>query len=295
MPSCITHQLIAEEAESFLPVEAAKAVQAAPDYYEIGAQGPDLFFFYRVFSGKKKNLGRLLHREYAYEFFQAFQELLRGDYFKESAKQKVLAYVCGYISHYCADLEFHPFIYAYLEKYGDGSFLHQKIENDWDVYFLRRKRQREAEYYEFPFSVNKLASDGVLFVLFSFLFSRIQETAFSKSNLHKMLKLFGRYLHFFHGKCYSLQSGWKKAESFFGTKPRLSRVFLAKDPENEFLRGDHFSELSRKRAESADELFDIAVEKSANFTAIFCDCLQTGTPLPKELFNLNFYDGTEET
>ena len=295
MPSCITHQLIAEEVEPRLPEEAAKAVQAAPDYYEIGAQGPDLFFFYRVFSGKKKNFGRILHRERAYAFFQTCQELLRGDYFKESAKQKALAYVCGYISHYCADVAFHPFIYAYLEKYGDDGFLHQKIENDWDVYFLRRKRQREAEDYEFPFSVNKLVSDGVLFVLFSFLFARIQETVISEKSFHAMLKLVGRYLHFLHGKCYSSQSGWKKVESFFRAKPRLSRLFLAKDPEEKFLHGDHFSGLSGKKAESADELFALAAEESANLTAVFCDCLQTGKPLPKELFNLNFYDGTEET
>lgn len=294
MPSCITHQLIAEEVCSSLPVPAAEAVRFAPDYYYLGAQGPDLFFFYRIFSGKEKNLGRLLHRKHAYEVFLTFYELLRGEFFKNDSKQKSFAYLCGYLSHYSADVAFHPFVYAYLEKYGDEGFLHQKIENDWDVYFLQTKQHREAEDYEFPFSASKIAEENVLFVLYSLLFARINETALSESSFTAMLKLFEKYLNFFHGECYSSQRGWKKAESFFGAKPRLSRLFPSQNPEKRFITGEHFFELTGGKAQNADELFSIAVDETVKLTSVFCECLQSGKPLPKTPFNLNFHDGTEE-
>ncbi len=44
MPSCITHQIISEEAVKLFPPEISACVTAHPDYYFLGAQGPDVFF-----------------------------------------------------------------------------------------------------------------------------------------------------------------------------------------------------------------------------------------------------------
>lgn len=294
MPSCITHQLIAEYAEQSFPPEALSAISEARAYYFLGAQGPDLLFFYRVLSGKENNLGRLLHRKHRYAVFSAFYDLLRGDFFRGEAREKAAAYIYGYLTHYCADVAFHPFVYAYLEAHSGEGFLHQKIENDWDVYFLREKRGREAEDYTFPFSVKRIADDGVLYLLFSFAFARINGTALSQNGFSSMLKLFGGYLNFFHGECYSSQRGWKKAEDFFGAKPRFSRLFPSRTPEKRFLYGSDFAEFTEGKAQSADELFDIAVNESARLAELFCNCLKSGEPLPKTPFNLSFHSGKEE-
>ena len=48
------------------------------------------------------------------------------------------------------------------------------------------------------------------------------------------------------------------------------------------------------KAQSADELFDIAVNESARLAELFCNCLKSGEPLPKTPFNLSFHSGKEE-
>jgi len=205
MPSCITHQLIAEYAEQSFPPEALSAISDARAYYFLGAQGPDLLFFYRVLSGKENNLGRLLHRKHRYAVFSAFYDLLRGDFFRGEAREKAAAYIYGYLTHYCADVAFHPFVYAYLEAHGGEGFLHQRIENDWDVYFLREKRGREAEDYTFPFSVKRIADDGVLYLLFSFAFAE---------TVRRLFKLFSRRMLF-------LPKRLEKGGRFFRRKAAL--------------------------------------------------------------------------
>ena len=45
MPSSITHELIAEAAAEAFPEEIRRLAGDHPDYFFLGAQGPDLFFF----------------------------------------------------------------------------------------------------------------------------------------------------------------------------------------------------------------------------------------------------------
>ena len=112
MPSSITHQLIADEALPALPPEAARAAERNYDYYFLGAQGPDVFFFYRPLSKSEPNLGKFLHRERVFDVFTLFSCYLKTLAGEE--KERITAYVAGYISHYCADTAFHPFVYNYL-------------------------------------------------------------------------------------------------------------------------------------------------------------------------------------
>ena len=56
MPSSITHELIAEEAIKRLPEKIRKIVQDSPDEFFLGAQGPDVFFFYRIGCRSEYNL-----------------------------------------------------------------------------------------------------------------------------------------------------------------------------------------------------------------------------------------------
>ena len=72
MPSAITHQLVAEEAEKLLPEGLQHIIERAPDEYFLGCQGPDMFFFYRIGSRSEYNLGKFLHRNRPYDVFRLF-------------------------------------------------------------------------------------------------------------------------------------------------------------------------------------------------------------------------------
>lgn len=292
MPSSITHQLIAEAAREKFPEEGKRAAERCPDEFVLGAQGPDVFFFYRIGSRSEYNLGKYLHRFRVYETFSFFIEALRGGLrLGEEEYPHALAYVLGYITHYCTDSAFHPFVYRYLEENHCEKREHQQMENDWDVYFLRELRGESAEKFSFGFSADKIVKDGTVARLYAYLAEKLGREDVPKSKFDRAVKNFDLYLGFFHGKCYSAQRGWQRAEKLFGAKRYLSRLFPRENPDPAYLSGEHFLTLSEGRGTNADELFSYAVEESARLTGIFLETLETDAPLPKEEFGNGLLTG----
>ncbi len=294
MPSSITHQLIAEESARQLPEEIRTLIGKNPDEFFLGAQGPDVFFFYRVLSRSEYNLGKFLHRFRVFEVFSFFLSALgEGGPLRLSsaAREKALSYILGYITHYCADATFHPFVYNYLGENHCEKRVHQQMENDWDVYFLRELRDMSAEKYVYPFDPKEIVKDGTIARLYAALGRKLGREDIEKSKFDGAVKTFGNYLKFFHGSCYSAQRGFAGAERFFHAKPFLGALFPRENPEPDFLSSETFFTLSEERGKNADELFDRAVRESARLMKLFLGCLQDGEPLPKEEFSNGLLTG----
>lgn len=284
MPSSITHQLIAEEALKRFPPAAAEAVRRAPDEYFLGAQGPDVFFFYRIGSNKEYNFGKFLHRYRVYDVFILFLRVLAQDkndnrvpQFSEEEKTQALSYMLGYITHYSADSTFHPFVYHYLQKTNAPKTVHQQMENDWDVYFLREKRGMENEYFSYAFSPKPLIRHRTVARLFRFLAAHLEREEMKQSKFNGSIKNFARYLRFFHKKCYTSQRRWERTEKIFHAKKFLSALYPRKNPEPAYLYGEDYAELSNGRGRNADELFERAVAESARLGELFLAALDGGS------------------
>ncbi len=296
MPSCITHQLIAEEAKDLLPPRAKTAEESFPDEYFLGCQGPDLFFFYRIGNKSEYNLGKFLHRYRVYDLFSLFMSALRGEEgaprFTEEEKTQAFSYVLGYITHYAADTAFHPFVYNYLAAFRCEKRVHQQMENDWDVWFLREKRAREAGKFLFGFSPKKIIKDGTAARLYAFLGRKLGREEVTKARFDRGVRNYFRYLGFFHGKgCYSAQRGWERTERVLHAKRFLSRLYPRENPEPAFLAGERFAEFAEGRGKTADELFDRAVSEGARLAALFTEALGSGAPLPKAEFSNGLLTG----
>ena len=294
MPSAITHQLVAEEAEKLLPEGLQHIIERAPDEYFLGCQGPDLFFFYRIGNKSEYNLGKFLHRNRPYDVFRFFARLLSGEQsarfpaYSDEDRTRAFAYILGYIAHYATDSTFHPFVYNYMDKEGSEKRVHQLIENDWDVYFLRKFRGREAEKFRCAFSPKKVAKSGAVARLYACLAEELGREEVKRGRFNAGLRNFWRYLTFFHGKCYSSQHGWERCERFFRAKPFLSCLYPRRQPDPDYLANDDFARLSEEKGKSADELFDRARDESARLAILFCECVRKGEPLPREEFCLSF-------
>ena len=294
MPSSITQQLVAEEAASLFPEGLRHIIERAPDEYYLGCQGPDMFFFYRIGSRSEYNLGKFLHRHKVYETFKLFARLLSGEqnsrfpHFSEEGRTRIFAYILGYITHYAADSTFHPFVYRYMEQEGSAKRVHQLIENDWDVYFLRHFRGREAEKFRCAFSPKTVTASGAVARLYACLAEELGREEVKRGKFNAGIKNFWRYLVFFHGKCYAAQRGWAKTERFFRLKPYLSCLYPRKDPDRDYLQREDFSVLSEGRGGSADELFARARDESVRLALLFCECLRKGEPLTAADFSLSF-------
>lgn len=287
MPSSITHELIAEETLNRLPQHIRDVVDQAPDYYFLGAQGADVLFFYKPTSRKELNIGKFLHRNRVFELFSLFSKCAA---LPEIERTRTLAYALGYITHYSADSEFHPFVYAYLQKTGANKLVHQQIENDWDVYFLRTRRGKEAEKYRLRFSLKKIAKEGTFYRLVAAIADEFGRRKISEAALKRALSLFGLYYRSMHGRCYRSQRGWARFEALFHYKG-LSYLYPRKDPAPDVLFGEEFPALAGGRADTADELFDRTTQIAARRILLFLRAFEEGSPLPREEFSKHLLTG----
>ncbi len=277
MPASITHELVACEAADLLPKNARELVFAAPDYYYLGAQGPDLFFFYKPLSSEESNLGSFLHRTRIKAWFSALLCSLEG--FTGTQFERSLSYALGFCTHLSADAVFHPFIYRFLRNMDCPRLTHQEIENDWDVYFLDKLRGKRADRHLSPFDLGQIAADGVLYRYLSQAASKIGREL-SPVPFRRMCRHFSLYLRHIH-------SSHPKVLRLFGA----GKLYPRSSPDPAYLRGKNFLSFSGGRASDADGLFALAAEQSADRISAFLEAFNTDMVLPDELFSVHMLTG----
>lgn len=279
MPASITHELLAEEALDQLSSGARKSILHAPPYYFLGAQGFDLFFFYEPIFGRGENLGKRLHRRQVYEFFSSASRALTN--FTGEAFEKSLAYALGFCTHLAGDVVFHPFVYNYLAENEEKKHAHQRIENDWDVYFLRELKSRSAVRHEYPFDLKVIAKEGVLYPFLKDVLGGIG-IAFKEGGFLRMMKGFSRYLKHFH-------TGGVRFLRPFG----LAAFYPTNAPSKDVLGGSEFARYSEGQGTTADALFLRATQESAACIGAFLEAFNAETPLSHALFSRNLLTGKE--
>lgn len=143
MPAFSTHYIFAKE---LLPeLRKISPCNIIDEVVLIGSQGPDIFFFHRVFPwmiGKSlRKIGSALHRAKPSEIFDSMLE-----YAKSSTKKDIaFSYIFGFVMHYALDRSCHPFVYSLQEKltenpvYRNPHTAHNIIELSMDTYLLSRR------------------------------------------------------------------------------------------------------------------------------------------------------------
>lgn len=128
MPSCYAHYRFGAQALPMLPESARKRIEGNRKLFDLGLQGPDFFFFYRL--GKDtpvKELGHKLHFQKGTEFFgQICRE-------RKNPTDAELAYLYGLMGHYCLDSVCHPLVNRMAK--GD-SLLHNRMESEFERYLM---------------------------------------------------------------------------------------------------------------------------------------------------------------
>lgn len=149
MPGYFTHYLFGCKTLSVLDNTLGELITG--EYrtaFNLGAQGPDIFFFYRAWPWTKTDgidkTGGMLHDGGICNFFKLALEYIR----KQDIRDRGLleAYLCGFICHYVLDCAAHPFIFnrsgfaledaSQAKKY---STYHVRYETAVDVLMLQRE------------------------------------------------------------------------------------------------------------------------------------------------------------
>lgn len=133
MSSLVTHYFFAERIRPTLPEKARDIIAAYPEHYILGAQGPDIFFYY--LTSKKSKIGGEIHSIPLMDFIEK-----NGDWIEKGpVLSPTWAYFFGFLTHFSLDVTVHPYIDCVEKKI---SIDHVTLERDFDRVIL------EEEGYE---------------------------------------------------------------------------------------------------------------------------------------------------
>lgn len=150
MPAFSTHYIFATEMMAELRQKADFKLNE--NAVLIGTQGPDIFFFHRVFPwqvGKSlRKVGSLLHRAKAGDMVDSFYNYCSS--LTNSLDSSVArSYVYGFILHYALDRNCHPYIFTLqdeitkLHKDENPHNVHNTIEFAFDSLLIKEKLKIE--------------------------------------------------------------------------------------------------------------------------------------------------------
>ena len=141
MPDILAHLICADESLKQLSDDMKAIIIANKQVFNLGAQGPDLFFYYKpqpwLDSKNMDDNGNMIHTEHINEFFiqgaKRIKHAIHTDpigFFRNqnrtSAIHKEFAYLAGFLSHYALDTIGHPYIFYFSGI--DSGYNHKYFE-----------------------------------------------------------------------------------------------------------------------------------------------------------------------
>lgn len=282
MAAFAAHEIFAEEMAAQYFDEAVRSIQERHrGVYQIGAQGPDLFFynFFMSCGAEKKKLGTRLHEEGAGRYFACLlDEICHA---KDSLTIETgISYFLGALTHYAFDLTLHPYVYARVgydpeDPRGDKNTLgaHLRLEAAMDARILMMKREvLPSSYYPEKLMQISEAEEACLMRLLSAAGSRACRIHLKEENIRGsiwcMKKLVPK-LYDHTGKKRKRMEKWEKSWFQDGY---LSNFVVSDDL---VLKGNIMNSLNRRwrhpwnpKWESTDsvwELYDKAADRYEEF------------------------------
>ncbi|MEG2542764.1 MAG: zinc dependent phospholipase C family protein [Christensenellaceae bacterium] len=156
MPAILTHIITADKVlEKIENPRMKKIITENIDAYYSGSQGGDYFYLYKYYSvwvgTRMKLFGWALHYARTQKFFCECAK-----YIKQNENDKMLAYLYGYITHYCLDKLLHPYVNADSHSIKT----HNYIEYDLDVMVANRAGIDAKNYDKEKFVLDSLVTTG---------------------------------------------------------------------------------------------------------------------------------------
>ncbi len=141
MPACMAHYEFGQEIIKHLDEAARLNALAYKVEFDIGLQGPDIFFFYKPYRRNAvADYGKVWHSRPGSDLFAPILEKAR-----EGA---ALSYLTGLICHYVLDKTCHPYIYGHSLEPND----HQRMESAFDSFVMRGAGLSKDRYLYLPVS-----------------------------------------------------------------------------------------------------------------------------------------------
>jgi len=151
MPGFLTHYIGGQSALESVDREISDYIAPMANLFNLGTQGPDIFFYYISGSLSKRirGVGSQMHDADLGLFFMHLADIV-----KETAdsdkRQIIFAYTAGFLVHYAVDVSTHPYVYA---KTANPTAIkeashHRHFETSVDVLMLSRIYSKRPNDYK---------------------------------------------------------------------------------------------------------------------------------------------------
>jgi len=154
MPGFLTHYIAGQAVFNSTNPEIHDIIKKSEKLYNLGAQGPDIFFYYLpgIIRKRSRNLGGEMHKNDLGLFIARMAHYAKNIAMPKCGKtdclaaaktkqELIFAYTAGLIMHYVVDVHAHPYVYAKVYKEGasdiKNSTDHRLFETAIDVAMLK--------------------------------------------------------------------------------------------------------------------------------------------------------------
>ena len=141
MPAHYAHYRFGDQLLPTLPANVSRPILRFRRLFDLGLQGPDLFFYYNILTENHlQKQGKKFHAMTGQEFFGMICRRLRFE--PTEAGQ---AYLYGLLAHYCLDRACHPLIQEAIE---DGKVGHIELETEFDRHLMTLDGIAQPEIFD---------------------------------------------------------------------------------------------------------------------------------------------------
>ena len=112
MPGFLTHYIAGQAVLNSTAPEINAVIQKGERLYNLGTQGPDIFFYYLpgIIRKRSRDIGGQMHKNDLGVFIARMAHLAKNAPADE--RDLIFAYTAGIIMHYMVDVHSHPYVYA---------------------------------------------------------------------------------------------------------------------------------------------------------------------------------------
>lgn len=158
MPDVFTHILCGHDIVQGLEQSWRTIILEKEKLFNLGCQGPDMFFYndFISFAKTKRGLkfGRMMHREKTGDFLIESINYLKEKMTNQADFNLLFTYISGLICHFGLDRKAHPYIYYHsgkqekskpeTRKYGG---YHKRLELIIDTILMKERKSLESHRY----------------------------------------------------------------------------------------------------------------------------------------------------
>ncbi|MDE6253121.1 MAG: zinc dependent phospholipase C family protein [Lachnospiraceae bacterium] len=151
MPGFAVHYLFGEELlKDYDNNYVKKCINRHQEVYNMGLQGPDLFFYFFLSPVLyKKNIGSIMHTKDVGAFKSNFIKSIK-DMEDKDKSMIAISYFAGFLGHCTLDKICHPYVYAvtdYEHKGKDYFSKHVDLETDIDSMYISKYKDMDLYYF----------------------------------------------------------------------------------------------------------------------------------------------------